>query len=109
MTAVLVDIFSVLTAAAGWYYMFYSRAAQKLEQIEAQRTNERRVRLRRVGGLVMLLIGVLFFAGFQALPDKAFIGVWLAVVFLLLVIVILGLIDVHLTWKLRRHNSRGPR
>ncbi|HXE53802.1 MAG TPA: hypothetical protein VN541_12340 [Tepidisphaeraceae bacterium] len=108
MTTV-VDIFALLTAAAGWYYMFYSRAARRLDRIEASERNTLRVRLRRLGGLIMLLLGVLFFAGFQSwVTDRAglFIGVWIGVLFLLLGIVVLALIDVRLTWKLRHQRRR---
>lgn len=108
MTA-LIDIFSLLTAAAGWYYLFYSRAAQKLQAVEEKRTNARRVLLRRAGGAIMLALGVLFFAGFQeGLPDGAFLGIWLGVLALLGAIVLLALYDVRLTWKLHRHRQ-NPR
>jgi Na+/H+ antiporter NhaD/arsenite permease-like protein len=104
--AVLVDIFSLLTAGAGWYYMFYSRAAQKLGALEETRINARRVSLRRVGGGVMLLLAVCFFAGFQeGLSNAAFLRVWLAVLALLGAIVVLALYDVRLTWKLHRDRS----
>jgi hypothetical protein len=33
----LIAIFSLLIAAVGWYYLFYSRAAARLESIEAAR------------------------------------------------------------------------
>ena len=105
----VIDIFSLLTAAAGWYYMFYSRAAQKLEHIEAQRTNTTRVRLRRVGGLVMMLLGILFFAGFQeriASHPGAFVGIWMGVLLLLATIVVLAMVDVRLTYKLREQRRR---
>ena len=107
MTAVI-DIFSLLTAAAGWYYLFYSRAAHQLESIEAQQINVVRILLRRVGGLVMILLGALFFAGFQRRVESSvqvYTAVWLGVLFLLAAIVVLALIDMRLTWKLR-HGGR---
>ena len=110
--AVVIDIFSLLTAAAGWYYLFYSGAARRLRPIESHRINLARVRLRRVGGVVMLLLGGLFFAGFQekvAASSAAYIAIWLIVLFLLLLIVVLALIDLRLTWALRRDGPRGPR
>ena len=110
--ALVIDIFALLTAAAGWYYMFYSGAAGRLKPIESQRINRARVRLRRAGGVVMLLLGGLFFAGFQekvAASGAAYIAIWLTVLFLLLVIVVLALIDLRLTWALRREIRRGPR
>ena len=59
------SIFSLLVAAAGWYYMFYSRMAEKLAPIEEQQINRRRSRLRRIGGFFMFLLAVFLFAGFH--------------------------------------------
>lgn len=109
--ALVIDIFSLLTAAAGWYYLFYSNAARRLQPIESQRINLARVRLRRVGGIVMILLAVLFFAGFQekiAASGAAYIAIWLIVLLLLLLIVVLALIDLRLTWALRRDRRRRP-
>jgi hypothetical protein len=54
----------------------------------------------------MLLLGVCFFAGFHTVdwdqPSEAFLLVWLAVFILLGCIVVLALIDLRLTMKLRR-------
>lgn len=107
---VLSAIFSLLVAAAGWHYLFYSQAATRLMGIEEDRLNRQRVRLRRVGGLCMLALGGCFFAGFWAfdLDDlrgraDAFALVWLAVGLLILTIVVLALIDLSLTARLRRH------
>jgi hypothetical protein len=105
VTAVI-DIFAGLTAALGWYYMFYSRAAQRLEAVEAQHINLWRVRLRRIGGGAMMLLGVLFFAGFQELAAIPFIIVWTSVMVVLLLIVALALLDVRLTWALRKTRKR---
>ena len=99
-------MFSLLTAAAGWYYMFFSRAAQKLERVEGASVNRARVVLRRAGGAVMMLLGVLFFAGCQALPPRLLAAVWLGVLLLLATLVVLALIDVRLTWKLKNRRDR---
>lgn len=109
----LAGIFALLTGAAGWYYMFYSRAAQRLSGVEDERLNARRVRLRRVGGVAMVLLGAFFFAGMHALdkPGQSpavFAGVWLAVFVLLIVIVVLAMIDVRLTHRLRTR-QRGSK
>ena len=110
----LAGIFALLTGAAGWFYMFYSRAAHRLSGIEDQRLNERRVALRRVGGVAMFLLGAFFFAGFYAFEDPrgspgAFLAVWLAVFGLLILIVVLGMIDLRLTHRIRRAiKSKGP-
>jgi hypothetical protein len=106
-------IFALLTGAAGWFYLFYSRAAHKLSEIEDERLNQKRILLRRIGGVAMLLLGACFFAGFSGLEDPrwpaaAVMGVWLGVFALLLVIVILAMIDVRLTYRLNR-NRKGSR
>ena len=102
----LAGIFSLLVAAAGWYYLFYSRAAHRLESIEQEALNRRRIAYRRVGGVLMLLLGVCFFAGFNTVdwdpPTVSFMLIWLAVFVLLGCIVILAMIDLRLTIKLRR-------
>ena len=97
--------FSLLVAIAGWYYMFYSGAAARLESIEGQSANRARRRLRRIGGCFMLALGALFFAGFHAVDaqaaPRAFVAVWLSIFALLLAIVILAIIDMRLTRKMR--------
>jgi peptidoglycan/LPS O-acetylase OafA/YrhL len=104
----LAGIFALLTGASGWFYLFYSRAAQRLAGIEEQRLNDRRIALRRVGGVVMLLLAGFFFAGFYAFDDPPsrpglFVGVWLAVFALLIAVVVLAMLDLRLTRKLRSH------
>jgi 4-amino-4-deoxy-L-arabinose transferase-like glycosyltransferase len=102
----LTTFFSLLVGAAGWYYLFYSRAATNLSGIEDDRTNNRRQRLRRIGGLVMLLLAVALFAGFHSVDSatgpQAFVLVWLAVFLLLFTITLLALADLRLTVKLRQ-------
>jgi UDP-N-acetylmuramyl pentapeptide phosphotransferase/UDP-N-acetylglucosamine-1-phosphate transferase len=106
----LAAVFALLTGAAGWYYLFYSKAAQRLEDVEGQRLNARRVRLRRVGGGVMFALSVLFFAGFNAVDEHSrpgtFLAVWLSVFVLLAAVIVLGMIDVRLTQKMRSRLRR---
>lgn len=102
-------IFALLVAAAGWYYMFYSTAAQNLQGIEDRQQNRLRVRLRRAGGLVIMLLGVAFYGMFVMLREqRAFAALLLmAVVFvLMLTIVVLGLVDIRLTSRMRRERGR---
>ena len=103
-------IFSLLVAAVGWYYMFYSRSALQLHGIEDEALNRRPPRLRRVGGLVLLLLGVAMFAGFHSVDSstsaQAFVLVWLGVFILLLAVLLLAMVDLRLTWKLRRRRER---
>ena len=98
-------IFSLAAGVAGWHYMFYSRAASNLGRIEAAARNLRRVRLRRVNGFFMIVLGVLFLAGFRAVDPvhsaSAFLAVWLAVFVVLVIIVSLVLVDMRLTMALR--------
>lgn len=109
MRSILPGIFSLLVAAAGWYYLFYSRAALRLGGIESADINARRVRLRRIGGGLMVLLGAAFFIGFYSvdweMPTSAFMAAWLAVLVLLGAIVVLALIDMRLTLKMRRRRD----
>ena len=85
--------------------MFYSRAAHNLTGVETDARNLRRIRLRRVGGFTMFLLAIAFFVGFQPYVERsrtAFLSVWTLVMILLLAIVVLGLIDLRLTWQLRK-------
>lgn len=97
--------FCLLVAIAGWYYLFFSRAAGRLDGIEAHAINRRRVRLRRVCGFVMLVLAASFYTLLQVL-DRAAAGMLLlllaTIVLCLLLIVVLALIDIRLTWKLRQ-------
>jgi UDP-N-acetylmuramyl pentapeptide phosphotransferase/UDP-N-acetylglucosamine-1-phosphate transferase len=108
----LTDCFSLLVAIAGWYYMFYSRAAEKLGAIEEQQINQKRSRLRRIGGFVMFLLAVFLFAGVHTVDEKStpvgFLSVWLMVFLLLFLIVVLALVDVRLTARLRRRRHLNP-
>ena len=102
----LSTILALMIGIAGWYYLFYSKAAEKLAAVEPHRLNRLRVWLRRAGGVVLLLLAPTFFAGFHSVdpaadPDR-FVSIWVAVMVLLGVNVLLALVDVGLTWKLRR-------
>lgn len=105
-------IFAVLVATAGWFYMFYSRAAQKLGGIESAATNLQRVRLRRVNGFAMFLLAVGIFAGVWSVDHKtspgSFLLIWFGVIVVLCVIVVLALLDLRLTAKLRRTARPEP-
>ena len=86
--------------------MFYSRAAGNLASLEAQSLNRARIRLRRIGGFCIFLLAIAFYAGFYTYDAEsqpmAFLIVWTAVMLLLLMVVGLGLIDLRLTWRLRK-------
>ena len=104
-------ILALLTAAAGWYYMFYSKAAHRLAAFENSELNRRRILLRRIGGGAMFLLGVAFFAGFELMDHQKpvlFALTWMGVALLMLFIVVLGLIDLRLTMRLRRRDRDDP-
>jgi hypothetical protein len=104
-------IFSLFIAAAGWYYMFYSRAANRLSSMEDAHINAMRVWLRKINGLLMFLLAISFFAGFFAVdldhPTHMTAIVWLAVCGLVLALLALGLVDLRLTWRLRNSQRTG--
>jgi drug/metabolite transporter (DMT)-like permease len=98
-------ILDMLIGVAGWYYLFYSKAAVRLGGIEEPAINQRRQRLRRINGMVMLLLAASFYAGVFTVniehTPQVFAAVWLSVLVLLLVIVVLAVADLRLTSKLR--------
>ena len=107
----LTSTFSLLVAAAGWYYMFYSRAALKLSGVEGEQRNRLRQRCRQANGFVMFLLAVALYAGFNTVDPQAstqaFLMVWFGVFLLLFVIVLLALVDVRMTWRLRHHRRQA--
>ena len=105
----IAGIFSLLVAAAGWFYLFYSRAASKLVSVEGARTNSLRIRLRRVGGTAMILLGAVFYVACDALNREqlaVFSGLMLAVLALMATTLVLGIIDLRLTRQLRKTQDR---
>jgi hypothetical protein len=95
-------ILALIIGIAGWYYLFYSRAAERLGVVEPPAVNQRRRRLRKINGLAMLLLAVLLYAGFYTASPQEFLLIWLGVCLLLAVVVVLGIADVWLTAKLRK-------
>ena len=102
----LPGILALLIGIAGWFYLFYSRAASRLGSIESQPINRRRIALRRVNGGIMCLLAIAIAVGAYGVnPDEsraAFLWTWALVMALLLTMVVLGLLDLRLTIKLRR-------
>ena len=106
---ILAGILALLIAAAGWYYMFYSRAAQNLSAIEGGDVNRRRVILRRINGFLMCALAVVFYIGVAALARrdiKLFAGMMFAVLALMAALLVFGLIDLRLTHALRKQLRR---
>jgi len=106
-------IFSLLVAAAGWYYLFNSRAAEKLAGVEETALNLKRIRLRRIGGFLLLLLAMLFYIGGAVVdwdrPTIWFLVTWVAVMLLLGAVTCLALIDLRLTTQLRQRRDREHR
>jgi hypothetical protein len=110
ITRALPGVLALLIGVAGWFYLFYSRAAENLSSIEDQRLNVRRTNLRRLGALIMLTLAVLISVGSYGYdldrPTISFFVIWLCVIVLLMVVVILALVDLRLTVKLRHAFKR---
>lgn len=109
METYLPPIFALLVAAAGWYYLFYSTAAQKLLAVEGERSNRLRVRMRRISGIVIILLAITFYAMFVALGRErhTMAGLlFVAVMLLMLAVVVLGLIDLRLTRRMRQRRQQ---
>ncbi len=112
MAAWLPATFALLVAAAGWFYLFFSKSATRLLGVEGGRANRLRVRLRRLGGLAMLLLAAAFYATIAAgtrerpSPWGVLIG-GSAVILLLAIILILALADLRLTRKFRDDRRRA--
>ena len=99
------SILALIVAIAGWFYLFNSKAAQRLDGIEAPAANNRRDRLRRLNGLAMLPLALGFYAGFKIDPHLhpiIFLSLWTIVVILLVFVVLLAIVDLRLTARLRR-------
>jgi Na+/melibiose symporter-like transporter len=103
-------LFSLLVAAAGWFYMFHSLGARNLAGLEERRLNALRSLLRRAGGFLMMLLAVAFYAGFNTVDadqtPTAFVAVWIGVMALLAAVVALAMVDLWLTARLRREKTR---
>ena len=101
-------ILALWAGVAGWYYLFYSKSARRLAPVEDPATNDRRHRLRRANGAVLLAVGGLFYAGFTVDPHRRpgwYVVVWSAVLLLLGVLLVLVLLDMRLTARLRRRRA----
>jgi hypothetical protein len=104
----LPGIFSLLVLASGWYYIFYSPAAHRLAAIEEQHLNRFRIRLRRFNGVVMMLLAVAFYAAVYTFgpESKALPWAFITILLLLAAMLVLALIDVNLTRRLRRRQKK---
>jgi hypothetical protein len=108
----LTAILALLTGVAGWFYLFFSGAARRLDGIEQQKANRWRIRLRRANGVIMIALAALLYGGTYAADErdhpKAFIVIWMSVTLLVGLILLLVLIDVRLTIGLRERLRKAP-
>jgi hypothetical protein len=103
---VIAGLIAIVCAAVGWHYLFFSRAAVRLGEVEGQTANLRRGILRRINGAALFLLAACFYAGFvsvdPSIHPKIFSLIWIAVMILLLLVVTLAAIDIRYTARLRR-------
>jgi cytochrome bd-type quinol oxidase subunit 2 len=105
MQSLLTDLFSLSCVLAGWYYLFYSKAAARLAKLEETALNARRIFLRRICAIVLILLGAAIFTA-KIAQDRshpaASLACWLAVLILLAAVIALAWADMRLTLKLQR-------
>jgi hypothetical protein len=106
----LPPIFSLLVAAAGWFYMLHASRASSLKGFETDRDNQLRIRLRRIGGAMMIGLAVSFYVAFvySNRPGNAILVLICMGMVLLLLMAILALayVDIRLTRKMREAFKR---
>lgn len=105
----LPGILAVFVATVGGYYLLVSPAGSELAEFEAQHLNRLRRKMRRGGGLAMLLLSAALFTLFAAAEREAFATMrWalVGVMAVLFVLMVLALVDVRLTQKLRRFHRQ---
>ncbi len=103
-------IFALIVAAAGWFYIMHASRATSLQQFEAASDNRLRIRLRRIGGGLMIALAIAFYVGYLTAERKGDAWIMLAcmavVVLLLPVILFLAYVDLRLTRKMRESFNR---
>ena len=102
---ILPSIFSLICAAIGWYYLLHAQSAAQLGGLENERENRLRMRLRRAGGIGILVISLAFYLSFIAVNHHGNPYVVLAgltiIVLTLPAILFLAWVDIRLTRRLR--------
>jgi len=98
-------VFSLLCAIAGWYYVWHASAASRLSAFESARDNSLRIRLRRWGGVGMVLLAAAFYVGYTVADRHGNpIAVLLclgSVMVLLPFVLFLAWVDMRLTRKMK--------
>ncbi len=113
LPSLLPSLLALLIGIAGWYYIFYSRAAHHLGPVEGDAANRHRILLRRTNGVALVLLAALLYIGADGIDaqrhPRLFVLAWFGVFVLLLAIVVLALIDIRLTISLRGKRQAPPR
>jgi hypothetical protein len=112
VTSFLPDILAFLIAAAGWFYLFNAHNAGRLVVIEDVRMNHRRIALRKAGGGTLFALAIVFYCGLH-LADPVhhallFVCLWLGVFLLVGCIMILALVDLRMTRRMRADKFHKP-
>ncbi|MEM7809322.1 MAG: DUF192 domain-containing protein [Planctomycetota bacterium] len=106
-------VMSLPIVLAGAWYAFNAGSIRTLAEIDGERANAIRVRLRRVNGAVMLVLGFVFYfviARTRALGDESAGGAgWLLPLAVLSIVplFLLMLLLVWLDWRMTRRLRRG--
>lgn len=104
-------IFSILVAAAGWFYILHAAQASSLKGFETDRDNRLRIRLRRICGVLMIVLAISFYLAYNLAsnPDRRWIALFCVILVLLLLpsILFLAYVDLRLTRKMRETFKRN--
>lgn len=104
-------IFSIVVAAAGWFYILHAARASSLKGFETDRDNRLRIRLRRIGGVLMIALAVSFYSAYSLAgdPDRRWIALFCVILTVLLLptILFLAYVDLRLTRKMRETFKRN--
>ena len=108
MNMAVPTVCSLLFAAAGWYYLLHAGGAAKLAPFERPADNRLRIRLRRWGGLGLVIIAAAFYIGLRIADrhgNPVSVMICLSAVMLLLpAVLFLAYVDIRLTRKMREAN-----
>ena len=104
----VVTVFSLACAAAGWYYLLHADKAERLSAFERPADNRLRIRLRRWNGAAMVVMAVGFYVGFRIAERGgspiAIMTCLGGVLLLMPVVLFLAYVDIRLTRKMREAN-----
>jgi UDP-N-acetylmuramyl pentapeptide phosphotransferase/UDP-N-acetylglucosamine-1-phosphate transferase len=111
LTDAITAIFVTLILAAGWFYLTQSRTVELLKPMESPRRNKTRRKARRLGAGSMIVLGVSWFWAMwemkgEPISQPKFALALLLVGLSLITIVLTTMVDVYLTFRLRK--GKGP-